>query len=59
MIRTGIKRGNAPMPLTHLRAALVAVKAQNPPAQCMLLFCELKISMYMQDLEDQGKLPKD
>jgi hypothetical protein len=47
------------VPLTLFGAAHVAVQAHNPPAQCMILFCDFKINLYMQDLEDQGKLPKE
>jgi hypothetical protein len=45
--------------LTYVRAATVAVKAHDPQAQCLILVCIQKISFYMQDLEDQGKLPKE
>jgi hypothetical protein len=51
--------GYPQMQPTYVRAVTVAVKAHNPQAQCAILLCIQKINRYMQDLEDQGKIPGD
>lgn len=58
-VKEQIACGYPPIQLTYLRAVTVAAKAHDSKAQCVILVCFQKISFYMQDLEDQGKLPKE
>ena len=50
--------GYPPIVMTFYRAVLVAVKAHDPAAQCVINSCDLKIDKLLQDLDDQEKLPK-
>jgi hypothetical protein len=58
-VKEQIACGYPPIPLTYQRAVAVAAKAHNALAQCMILMCTARVGVYMQDLEDQGKLPKE
>ena len=58
-VKEQIHCGYPPGPLTYQRAVTVAAKAHNPLAQCMILMCTVRAGFYLQDLEDQGKLPKE
>ena len=58
-VREQIACGYPPTPLTYQRAVTVAAKAHDPQAQCVILNCAPKVGFYMQDLEDQGRLPKE
>jgi hypothetical protein len=49
--------GFPPVVTTQQRALIVAVKAHNPMAQCVIVACQLKINLLLQDLDEQGKLP--
>jgi hypothetical protein len=51
--------GYPPISLTHHRALLVSVKAHHEGAECMIADCDFKITGYLHELEEQGKLPKD
>lgn len=58
-VKEQIACGYPPVPTTYFRAVTVAAKAHDPQAQCVILNCAFKVTFYMQDLEDQGKLPKE
>ena len=58
-VKEQIACGYPPTPLTYQRAVTVAAKAHDPQAQCVILNCSFKVGFYMQDLQDQGKLPTE
>jgi hypothetical protein len=47
------------IPITRDRALWIAVKSRDPLAECMVMACEWQIDRYIEDLEAQGKLPKE
>ena len=57
-VREQIACGYPSIPITFQRALLVAARGHDPLAQCVITACNTQIDHYMQDLEDQGKLPK-
>jgi hypothetical protein len=47
------------IPITLDRALWISLKAHDPLAECTVIACEWQLDRYIEELEAQGKLPKN